>query len=458
MLKNNSLGHRSLATVKAARSYFSQQMLLPVQEFIHTEAGSAVFLLTAAVLALLWANSPWSVSYFHLWETIITVDMGWLTISRALDHWVNDGLMAIFFFVIGLEIKREVVHGQLSDPRQAALPLFAALGGMILPVLIFLYFNLQGEGMRGWGIPMATDIAFALGVLALLGDRIPSQVRIFLLTLAVVDDIGSILVIAIFYTQRLFLQPLFLAALLIVVILLLQRLGVRNVHLYIVVGIFFWVAVLKSGIHATIAGVVLGALTPADPYFSRNTFVESARLLTHRFQQALDQGDEDKAQAVLGEFEDLSRRTEAPLERIERLVHPWSSFVILPIFALVNAGMVLSVESMANVLSSSVSQGIFFALMVGKFFGITAFSWIAVRLKIAFLPAEVSWPQILGTSLLAGIGFTVSLFITGLSYQNPQFIADAKIGILGASLLAGGLGYVFLRLVSRPTAQVEENN
>ena len=267
-------------------------------------------------------------------------------------------------------------------------------------------------------------------MLALLGDRIPSQVRIFLLTLAVVDDLGSILVIAIFYTERLFLQPLFLAALLIVVILLLQRLGVRNVHLYIVVGIFFWVAVLKSGIHATIAGVVLGALTAADPYFSRNTFVESARSLTHHFQQALDQGNEDKAQAVLGEFEDLSRGTEAPLERIERLVHPWSSFVILPIFAPVNAGMVLSVESMANVLSSSVSQGIFFGLVVGKCFGITACSWIAVRLKIAFLPGGVGWPQILGTALLAGIGFTVSLFITGLSYQDRLLIADAKLGIL----------------------------
>lgn len=438
--------------VKSARSYLAQEVLLPVQEFIRTEVGSGVLLLSAAISALLWANSPWAASYFHLWETSITIDLGPLTVSKSLEHWVNEALMTIFFFVVALEVKRELVHGHLSDPRRAALPLIAALGGMVVPVILFLALNADGPGARGWGIPMATDIAFALGVLALLGKRIPLEMRVFLLTLAVVDDIGSILAIALFYSEQLSFHALAVAFLLVLLMIGARVAGVRRVHFYTLMGTLFWLAVLKSGIHATIAGVVLGGLTPASAYLSRRTFSEAAGSLINGFQQALTEGNENKAEALLGELGKLNRETEAPLERIERQVHPWSSSLILPIFALANSGIIISSDQIVQSFTSFVTQGILLGLVVGKCIGVSLACWISVRLGIASLPGKATWSHIVGTSLLAGIGFTVSLFIAGLAYRDSQVISDAKMGILCASLLSGMLGYAFLLITTRSQA------
>lgn len=408
-------------------------------------------LLFAAVIAITWANSPFRDSYSDLWGTTISVDVRLFSISKSLHHWVNDGLMAIFFFVVGLEIRREIAHGELSDRRRATLPAAAALGGMVLPALIFFSLNASGEGAKGWGIPMATDIAFALGVLALLGSRIPSNVRLILLALAIVDDIGAILVIAVFYTEDLSFEALGIAFLLLGTILVMKHVGVPNINAYVLVGILFWAAVLKSGVHATIAGVVLGLMTPVTPYFNRGTFAQSIDTLVRRFQDALARGDKDEQEAVLGQIEELSQGTEAPVERLERVVHPWSSNIIVPIFALANAGVMLSGDAVRDASSSTITLGIMLGLLFGKVLGITGFAWLAVRSQIASLPTGVTWLRVTGIGLLAGIGFTVSLFITELAYQDAQLVSEAKIGILVASAVAGLVGYTFLRKVTADT-------
>jgi NhaA family Na+:H+ antiporter len=376
--------------------------------------------------------------------------VGLFSISEDLRLWVNKGLMTFFFFVVGLEIKRELVHGELGDLRRAALPAVAALGGMVLPALLFLALNAGGDGARGWGIPMAVDIAFALGVLALLGRRIPSEVRIFLLALAIADDIGAILVVAIFYAEGLSLGALGIALLLLGVIVAMRQAGVRGAAAYFLVGTLFWVAVLKSGFHATIAGVMLGVLAPASAYFSKTTFAESVGALVARFREAITEGDEEKAEMVLGQVEELTEGTEAPLERLERLLHPLTSYAVLPLFALANAGLDLSGGVFGDSVSSSVTLGIILGLVVGKPLGIVGFSWVAVRLGITSMPAGMRWAHMVGIGLLGGMGFTVSLFITGLAFEDAQLISEAKVGILAASVIAGLAGYAFLRTVRMP--------
>ena len=438
---------RGVLQVRVNRSHFTRRLHVPVQTFIHTEEISGIILFIAAVVAIIWSNSPWAESYFHLWETVITIDVGVLSISEDLHHWVNDGLMAIFFFVVGLEIKRELVHGELSDPRRAVLPVAAALGGMVLPLLIFLIFNANGNGSRGWGIPMATDIAFALGVLALLGKRIPTQAKIFLLTLATVDDLGAILVIAVFYTETFSFPALGIALLLLGILLVIQRSKVNSVPIYIFVGVLFWVAVLKSGVHATIAGVILGLLVPASPQRSHHTFLESAEKLFKRLRHTLVLDNHDKSEVLLGQLEELVLSSEAPLERLERQVHPWVSYLILPLFALANSGLTLSSDVLGNAASSTVTLGIMVGLMVGKFVGVIGFAWIVVRLRLASLSTQMTWQYIVGIGFLAGIGFTVSLFVTGLAFEDAQLISNAKVGILVASIFAGLAGYTFLRRI-----------
>jgi NhaA family Na+:H+ antiporter len=421
---------------------------LPAQAFIHTQALGGIVLLAAALAAIIWANSPWDDSYRDLWETTIAVDVNLFSIDEDLRHWINDGLMVFFFFVVALEIKRELVLGELSDARRAALPVTAALGGMILPALIYVAFNATGDGQRGWGIPMATDMAFALGVLALLGRRVPVELRIFLLAIAIVDDIAAILVIAVFYTDSLSLQALGIAALLLGVIVVMNRIGVLSMNPYFLVGALIWVAVLKSGVHATIAGVVLGLLAPASPHFTKQTFAESSQRLGERFRAAVEQGDEETAEGVLGQMEELVLGTEAPLERLERLLQPWTGYVVVPLFALANAGIVLSGDAVRDAVSSPVTQGVTLGLLVGKPVGIVCFSWLAARLGICSLPKGTTWAQMAGLGLVAGIGFTVSVFITGLAFTDGGLISDAKIGILSASVLAGLAGYASLRLAS----------
>ncbi len=437
---------RGSVRVQAERSYIARQVILPTQAFIHTQALSAAVLLLAALAAIVWANSPWKESYFDLWETIIAVDVEVFSVVKDLRHWVNEGLMVFFFFVVALEIKRELVHGELFDPRRAALPVAAALGGMALPAAIYLALNAGGEGQRGWGIPMATDVAFALGVLALLGRRIPTEVRIFLLALAIVDDIGAIVVIALFYSESLSLQALGIAALLLAIMVAMNRGGVYSMNLYFVMGALLWVAVLKSGIHATITGVVLGALAPASPYFSKEAFADSSDRLVARFQAAVAEGNEELSDTILGQIEELALGTESPLERLMRLLQPWTSYIAVPLFALANAGVALSGDALGNAASSTVTLGIIVGLLAGKLLGILGFSWMAVRLRICSLPSGMTWGQMIGVGLLAGIGFTVSLFITGLAFTDTQLVSDAKIGILLASVLAGVAGYALLRI------------
>ena len=440
------------------REYALGGFVRPVARFIKTEQLSSIILLAATAAALIWVNSPFDHEYFEFWHTELGFDAGLFGVHLSLEEWVNDGLMAMFFFVIGLEIKREVVHGELRERRKAALPVMAAVGGMIVPALIFFAFNGTGEDGRGWGIPLATDIAFALGVLGLLGRFLPAELRVFLLALAVVDDIGSILVIAVFYTGSLDLEALGWGALVLAGMIAVHRVGIRTVGLYVILGLLFWVAIEKSGIHATIAGVILGLLTPAHPHYSPTGFRPSMETLAGRYEAAAEEHDEPAMSATLVEIDDLAEGSESMLERLERQVHPWSSYLILPLFALANAGIVLSGGALSDAFSNSVTYGVIAGLVVGKTLGVTAFTYLAVRTGIAALPSGVTWTHIVGTAMLAGIGFTVSIFIAGLAYDYP-LSEDAKIGVLVASIVAGVGGYLFLRTFgARAPAERDEQS
>jgi NhaA family Na+:H+ antiporter len=442
-------------SVRARHSYLARALRSPVQTYILTEQVGAIVLLLAAVVAMVWVNSPWEDSYHDLWDTLITLDVGLFAVSEDLGHWVNDGLMTIFFFVVGLEIKRELLHGELSTPRRAALPVVAAAGGMLLPALLYLAINRGGEGADGWGIPMATDIAFALGVLGLVGRRVPADLRVFLLALAVADDLGAILVIAVFYTESLDVAKLGIAGGLLIGVLAANLIGIRSITMYWVLGALVWVSMLQSGVHATLTGVLLAAITPAAPYFSREGFRRESEVLFGQYITALEAGNSDQAEVLLGQMEELSQGTESPLERLERFIHPWSSFLVLPIFALANAGISLSGDALESAWSSDVTIGVFIGLVAGKALGIFGFTWLAVRSGLATLPRTVSWPQLLGVSLLAGIGFTVAIFIAGLAFDAPGMTEHAKTGIFLASLVAGVLGFLALRMAGRERRDAE---
>jgi|YelNatPaOPRAMG01_1025707.scaffolds.fasta_scaffold03651_4 NhaA family Na+:H+ antiporter len=429
----------------ARRSLLVERALLPIERFIHSESVSAIILLAASIVALAWANSPWQASYSELWHTKLTFDVAVYSVSKSLHHWINDGLMAVFFFVVGLEMKAELTHGELSNPRQAALPAIAALGGMVVPALIYLWWNPAGAAARGWGIPMATDIAFAVGAMALLGERIPPRLRTMLLALATVDDIGAILVIAIFYTGAISLEALGISLVLLMVLAGMKAIGIRNPLAYAIPSVIFWIAVLESGIHATIAGVVLGLLTPSEAWFDQKSFLESAEHLLSCLRQADSAGDKATASALLGELEQLTYETESPVERRERNFRPWVSYIVLPLFALSNAGVVVSGTHLHKAVSNPVTAGVFSGLVAGKALGVVWFTALAVLTGVSRLPEEVTWRHVIGTGLLAGIGFTVSLFITGLAFEEPQMIANAKLGILAGSLVSGVAGYLVLR-------------
>lgn len=438
------------AQAQAERSYVARRIRLPVQQFIHTESVGGLVLLIATVVALIWANSPWYDQYHRILQTHLSLDLALLEIDLSLHHWINDGLMAIFFFVVGLEIKRELFFGHFSSPRRAALPAIAALGGMVVPAAIYLVFNLGGQGVRGWGIPMATDIAFALGILALLGRRLPMELRIFLLGLAVVDDLGAIIVIAVAYTESISFPYLGIVAVLIVVTVVVNRIGFSHAAVTAVLGFLIWVAMLKSGVHATIAGVIFGLLTSSHSHYSRERFADESEALIAEYRHALDVGDTERSEAILGELEALAEGTESPMERLERLTHPWASYVILPVFALANAGIHFSGIDLGGVLSSGVTVGMVAGLLIGKVVGITLFPWAASLFGLIELPRYVTWAHVVGAGFLGGIGFTVAIFISGLAFSDPQLVLNAQIGIMCASALAGLLGYSILRFVSRP--------
>ena len=433
----------------ANRRFRPGVLLDAARAFIQIEASSGLVLLLAAVAALVWANSPWSDSYESVWHTTVRLDFDAVVFSDSLRHWVNDGLMALFFFLVGLEIKRELVHGELSSPRRAALPAIAALGGMLVPAAIFLAFNAGADGSDGWGIPMATDIAFALGVLSLLSNRVPFSLKVFLLGLAIADDIGAIIVIAVFYTHGIDLTALGIAGLVIATLIGLQRTGLRNNDGYILLGIVLWAAVYKSGIHATLAGVALGLLTPARPALDPDGFSASAGELVSRYQSAED----DEKEGVLSQIEDLAHGTAPPVDRIEHNLHPWVSFGVVPLFALANAGVTISGDTVSDAASSPIALGVALGLLIGKPLGIVLATFIAVRLRVCDLPAGATWAQIAAVGVLAGIGFTVSLLITSLAFTDAALIDDAKLAVLAVSVVAGISGFVALRVLSKPALE-----
>ena len=430
-------------------AYLVRALRAPIQHFIHTEEMGAGVLLLATAAALGWANSPWSDAYVDFWHTYISFDIHIFAISENLEHLVNEGLMAVFFFVVGLEIKRELLHGELSSARKAALPVVAAVGGMATPALIYVLFNTSGDGLVGWGVPMATDIAFALGVLALLGRRVPAELRVFLLGLAVVDDLGAIAIIATFYTEMIDWTNLGLGLGLFAVMAACIRLGVRSLGFYLILCVVMWQFFLESGIHATLMGVMVAAIIPAEPYLQRRDYAAAVDDLLHDYRLAMENNDEEKAQAVVAQIERLSRGTEGPMERIERIVHPWVSFAVLPLFALANAGIVFTSDTLSEAASSRVTLGVAAGLLLGNPLGVLGMTWLAVRLGIGQLPSGVGWRHVLGAGFLAGIGFTVAIFVSGIAFDDPAVVDQAKMGVFAASLVAGATGYAFLRLTGR---------
>ena len=410
------------------------------REFMHMEMAGGVFLVIAAVLALVIRNSALGDSVDHFWHAHAIIQIGPISIDESLTHWVNDGLMAIFFFVAGLEIKRELVVGELRDPKRAALPAVAALGGMVVPAAIYTFINFGGDGAGGWGIPLATDIAFAIGILAMVGRGLPSGLKVFLLSLAIADDIGAVVVIAIFYSSSISGLWLSIACGLIALVLLMKRADIWFVPAYTIVGVGLWIAMFESGVHATLAGVILGLLAPAVARKPEPTQLD--------IEPSVPLG-------VLRSVLTDARETVPITDRLIHILHPWTAFVILPLFALANSGVEISAGGLADAATSPVTLGIIFGLVVGKVVGILVATWIAVTTGLGTLPAGVSWRAVTGVALLAGIGFTVSLFITGLAFEDPALRDAAKLGVLGASILAGCLGSAVLRRESRERGEFE---
>lgn len=413
-------------------------ILEPVLRFMHVESSGGIVLFIAMLIALFWANSVFAESYSAMWKTKIGFVLGPIHFTHSLKHWIADGLMAIFFFVVGLEVKRELVMGELQDLKSALLPVAAALGGMIIPAAIYLFILDGKPGVEGWGIPMATDIAFVVGILAILGNRIPKTLRVFLLSLAIADDIGAILVIAIGYTETIHLNPLIMAAIGLGVIFLFKKAGIRSLLTYTVLGIIVWLGFHESGIHATIAGVILGLMTPATSTISSGQFSKILQKAGAIFRGEEWKNTGNKAEKVRI-LENATRETVSPLEYLENAIHPWSGFFIMPVFALANAGVQINLEAVTSPLAMAITGG----LVLGKPLGIVFASWIAVRLYLKKLPEGLTWRLIIGGGFLAGIGFTMALFIADLAL--PVHLVDgAKVGILFASFLAALLGVLIL--------------
>ena len=425
-----------------------ERLTLPVRRKLHAAPAGGLVLLACAAVAMVWANSPAAHSYHVLWETPIAIAIGQWHAAPSLHSIVNDGLMAVFFFLVGLEIKREVLVGELASVRQAALPVAAALGGMLVPALLFLAFNASGPTSRGWGIPMATDIAFALGVLALLGDRFPPALRVFLSALAIADDLGAVLVIALFYTASVSWSALAAAGGLLLLSLVANAIGVRAAWAYALIGMALWVAVLLSGVHATVAGVLLAMTIPSRTVIDERALLDGAQAALKDFDLARHPDrvilSNRAHQDTLRRLEVLSEKALPPLARLEHGLHGIVTFGIMPLFALANAGVDLRGGGAA--IASTIGLGVLTGLVLGKPVGITLASWLAVRAGVASLPAGVGWRVLAGVAMLGGIGFTMSLFIAALAFgDSPAALTSAKLGTLAASLIAGIAGWLALR-------------
>jgi Na+:H+ antiporter, NhaA family len=423
------------ATWLRSDRFIARSLAQPITRFLHIEAAGGILLLAAAAVALIWANSPWAAGYRDLWHTELTIGVGGHAITEDLRHWINDGLMTLFFFVIGVEIKQELTNGQLTSARAAAIPAAGAIGGMAVPALLFALLNAGTAGANGWGIPMATDVAFALGVLALLGPRVPAELKVLLLALAIVDDVGAVIVIALFYSGGLDLRWVVVAAVGVAVVIGLRRIGVRYLPVYVCVGAAVWFATFESGVHATVAGVVLGLLTPARPLLPP---VDADRIA--------DELSNDQ-QVTAAEVRDISFRIREAIpvtERLEDLLHPWTSYLVVPLFALANAGIAVSKDSLVDAATSRVTLGVVIGLVAGKTLGIAGAIFLAERTGLGRLPGGLGHRHMLGMAMTAGIGFTVSLFITGLAFSEPGLTDQAKLGVLIASTIAAALGTLVL--------------
>jgi NhaA family Na+:H+ antiporter len=423
-------------------------LVRPFQEFAARETSGGTLLLACTLLALLWSNSPWAQSYTALWHTQLTIGLANFNLSEDLHFWVNDALMAVFFFVVGLEIKRELLAGELASPRRAALPILAALGGVVVPALFYTALNANRMGARGWGIPMATDLAFAISIMALLGNRVPRGLKVFLTALAIVDDIAAVLVIAVFYTAELAWGALGVAALCLLVALAANRLGVRHPLPYALIGAVLWITVLKSGIHATIAGVLLAFLIPSRTAVNQRDFLHQGRAALDHFDRAAQTEPFDilsdiEQQIAVEALENACEKVQPPLHRLEHTLHPWVTFLIMPLFALANAGVSLSGD-LGKLIAQPIALGVVLGLVLGKPIGVILASWLAVRFGLASLPENVLWKHIHGAGWLAGIGFTMSLFMAELAFTDDAHLTAAKLGVLIASVCAGIVGSAIL--------------
>ena len=414
----------------------------PFTDFFDKEAGSGLLLIATTLIALAWANSGISESYQALWKTYVTVGIGEAGISKPLILWVNDGLMAIFFFVVGLEIKREILTGELSTRRKAMLPLLAAIGGAVIPALIYFVMNAGTAAEQGWGVPMATDIAFALGVLALLGSRAPLGLKIFVTALAIVDDLMAVMVIALFYTAEISVNSLAAGFGFFALAWVFNRMGIHKTAVFVVLGIATWVAFLKSGVHATIAGVLFASAIPTRTKLNAEDFLKKGEKFISSVRDQL--GSSGDQRMAIHYLEEASRNAQSPLERMEHALHGWVAFGVMPIFALANAGVIISGDAMGSLLGDLVFWGIFAGLFVGKPIGVIAFTWLAVRSKLAELPEGVTWRHVVGAGALAGIGFTMALFIANLAFAGSETLETAKLAILAASLASGIAGWMLL--------------
>lgn len=421
----------------------------PIQRFVKQEKSGGIVLGISVLAALYLANSPWSDEYFHFLENKIGIvfnDVSFLKYS--LHHWINDGLMAIFFFVIGLELKREIVAGELSNPRKALLPIGAALGGMLIPAIIYFSLNPTGEASNGWGIPMATDIAFALGVLHFLGKRIPLSLKVFLTALAIVDDLGAVLVIAFFYTSEISIQSLLVGLGFVLVMFIGNKMGIRNILFYAIIGIVgVWIAFLLSGVHATIAAVLAAFVIPANVGIKENIFIERIRNSINKFKDILPNDKVTLTDEQIHQLEIIKKDTNCaipPLQRLEHAMHPIVTFIVLPIFALANAGVSVNVD-VQELFSTNVALGVSLGLLGGKVIGIVGITWLLVKLRIAPFPEGMNMRNLFGISFLASIGFTMSLFISSLAFTDEIIITQAKIGIFTASIIGGIVGFFILR-------------
>ena len=430
-----------------------KKVATPFEHFLHAQTTTGLILMVMTVIALFLANSPLADGYAHFFHTNIDFNVGSWKLSHTIHHWINDGLMAIFFFIIGLEIKREILGGELSNIKVALLPILAAIGGMVFPALIYLSINSGEVGANGWGIPMATDIAFAISALVLLGKRVPATLVTFLVALAIVDDLGAVLVIALFYTEQITMLPLALAGGIFLMMVVFNRFGIHMILPYFILGLVMWFFMLESGVHATIAGVIAAMAIPSKPKEAPADFTRDTRNLLDEYDNypvAIDHTMHERQKAILLNITDRIDAVRTPSARLEHDLHLPVALIVIPLFALANAGITIDFSSIGTTIMEPVSMGIIVGLIFGKVLGIFGVAWLAIKLKIATLPQGSTMNQIFGVAFLGGIGFTMSIFVADLAFINsPELIFQAKVGILVASLFAGLFGYFWLRFVAK---------